>query len=236
MPHERKRTGEQGSLSSGRAAYSASPRGAPAYAQYRSESPPASAYFSHFPGQDHELHQTTPDAYAHFAYSTTLRRHTAEGPSAPMRSAVPSMGELRTAMETEGVRGVWDRTGGRLLTMFSGREQHYEHLPARREEGQKESASARFAHCSIQVRCNSKPNSHRPSLTPRRTRLRTSAHRRRMGYPLGGCKSSCRRTATTSSPWTRPNHCSSSSRRRYTRTRSSYFCAGAQGSAQSWAI
>nr|AFX00736.1 calcium transporting ATPase [Ganoderma lucidum] len=148
---ERKRGGE-GSSSSGRAAYAANSRG-PVYAQHRSESPPASAYFSHFPGQEHELQATTPDAHAHFAYSTTLRRHTLEGPlgipSTPTRSAVPSIGELKTVMETEGVRGVWERTAGRLLAAFSSREQ-YEHLPTHREERQKESASARFAHSSIQ--------------------------------------------------------------------------------------
>ncbi len=65
------------------------------------------------------------------------------------------MGELKTVMENEGVRGVWERTGGRLIASFSGRE-HYEHLPTHREEAQKESASARFAHCSIEVRPNSK--------------------------------------------------------------------------------
>lgn len=158
MALDRKRAGE-GSSSSGRAAYGANPRPAPVYAQYRSESPPASAYFSHFAGHDHELQPTSADAHAHFAYSTTLRRHTLEGPlgipSTPLRSSVPSMGELKTAMENEGVRGVWERTGGRLLAAFWGDRPQYEHLPAHREEAQKESASARFAHCSIEVRCRS---------------------------------------------------------------------------------
>ncbi|KAI1790315.1 calcium-transporting ATPase [Ganoderma leucocontextum] len=151
MALERKRAGE-GSLSSGRAPYAANSR-APVYAQHRNESPPASAYFSHFPGNDHELQPTTPDAHAHFAYSTTLRRHTLEGPlgmpSTPVRNTVPSIGELKAVMETEGVKGVWERTGGRLLAAFSGGEQ-YERLPTHREEGERESASARFAHCSIQ--------------------------------------------------------------------------------------
>ncbi|PIL33698.1 transporter [Ganoderma sinense ZZ0214-1] len=149
MAPERKRPGE-GSSSSGRAAYGAHPRPPPLYAQYRSESPPASAYFSHFAGQDHELHPTTPDAHAHFAYSTTLRRHTLEGSSTPLRSSVPSMGELKSAMETEGVRGVWERTGGRLLAAFTGGKDKHEQLPTHREEGKKESLSARFAHCSIE--------------------------------------------------------------------------------------
>ncbi|TBU36913.1 hypothetical protein BD309DRAFT_1023970, partial [Dichomitus squalens] len=151
---DRKRPG-QASSSSGRATYSASSR-APVYAQYRSESPPASAYFSHFSGDHHEEPQPThPDANAHFAYSTTLRRHTLEGPlgipATPSGSSMPSLGELRGAMETEGVKGVWDRTVGRLTAAFTQRED-YERLPTHREEahGQKESSSARFAHYSVQ--------------------------------------------------------------------------------------
>ena len=154
---DRKRVAE-GSSSSGRATYSASSR-APVYAQYRSESPPASAYFSHFSGDHHEEPQPTrPDANAHFAYSTTLRRHTLDGPlgiqTAPLGSSIPSLGELRGALETEGVKGVWDRTGGRLIAAFTNQRDDYERLPTHREEGhvQKESMSARFAHYSVQVR------------------------------------------------------------------------------------
>nr|VWO94970.1 Calcium-transporting ATPase (EC [Ganoderma boninense] len=168
MALERKRAGE-GSSSSGRAAYGANPRAAPVYAQYRSESPPASAYFSHFAGQDHELQPTTPDAQAHFAYSTTLRRHTLEGPlgipSTPLRSSLPSIGELKNAMEVEGVRGVWERTVGRLFAALSGHRDQHEFLPTHRAEVKKESASARFAHSSIEVRRIYGFRPCRPSLT-----------------------------------------------------------------------
>ncbi|KAH9935143.1 calcium-transporting ATPase [Epithele typhae] len=131
------------SSSSARARYTASPRApmnAEPYNPYRTESPPASAYFSHFDGDHHhEPHPTWPDTDAHFAYSTTLRRHTLEG---PLGLPPPSLGELRNAAETEGPRGVWDRT----------RDQ-YELLPtSRKEDAPTESASARFAHYSIQVR------------------------------------------------------------------------------------
>ncbi len=142
---------------SARARYSANPR-SPAFTNYRSESPPASAYFSHFSGDHHEEPQPTmPDAGAHFAYSTTLRRHTLEGPLGlpppPPGSSINTLGELRNVVETEGAKGLWDRTGGRIVSAFTERDQ-YERLPTHRDERptHKESASATFAHSSIQVR------------------------------------------------------------------------------------
>src|SRR6266545_4020497 len=45
----------------------------------RSPSPPASAYFPLVAGDEHQRFQATPDAEAHFAYSTTLRRHHVDG-------------------------------------------------------------------------------------------------------------------------------------------------------------
>lgn len=153
---------EASSSYSARARYNAnaSPNARPpVYTQYRTESPPASAYFSHFPA-DHsfEPQPTRPDASAHFAYSTTLRRHTLEGPlglppSAP-GSGISSFGELRTVVETEGARGLWERTGGRLVAAFTQRErEQYERLPMHKDEPQRESVSARFAHYSVQVSC-----------------------------------------------------------------------------------
>ncbi|KAI0774913.1 calcium-transporting ATPase [Trametes elegans] len=144
------------STSSARARHAANSRSL-AFTNFRSESPPASAYFSHFSGDHHEEPQPTlPDASAHFAYSTTLRRHTLDGPLGLPHptpgSGISSLGELRTVVENEGARGLWERTGGRLIAAFSQRDP-YERIPTRREEppqAQKESASARFAHCSIQ--------------------------------------------------------------------------------------
>ncbi|KAH9889286.1 E1-E2 ATPase-domain-containing protein [Cubamyces lactineus] len=143
------------STSSGRARYTANPR-TTVYANYRSESPPASAYFSHFSGDHHEEPQPTiPDPNAHFAYSTTLRRHTLEGPlglpHSPHGAGIPSLGELRNVVETEGAQGLWDRTCGRVIAAFTHRDQ-YEQLPTHVEEraAQKESASAKFAHRSVQ--------------------------------------------------------------------------------------
>ncbi|KAI8971019.1 calcium-transporting ATPase [Trametes punicea] len=143
------------STSSARARYAANPRSA-TFASYRSESPPASAYFSHFSGDHHEEPQpTVPDAHAHFAYSTMLRRHTLEGPLGLPHSAsavnIPSLDELRTVAQAEGARGIWERTIGRIIALFNQRGQ-YEQLPTHAEQGtsQRESASARFAHCSVQ--------------------------------------------------------------------------------------
>lgn len=149
---------EASSSYSTRARYPANPSPSnrpPVYTQYRSESPPASAYFSHITGDHHyEPQPTRPDANAHFAYSTTLRRHALEGPLGlphpPPGSGISSLGELRTVVETEGAKGLWDRTVGRLAAASTQREQ-YERLPMHKEDPQKESASARFAHCSAQV-------------------------------------------------------------------------------------
>ncbi|KAI0701005.1 calcium-transporting ATPase [Cerioporus squamosus] len=159
MALERKRQQAQdfaeASSSTARPRQSASAR-PPVYAAHRSESPPASAYFSHFSGDHHyEPQPTRPDTNAHFAYSTTLRRHTVEGPLGippPSAGGISSLGELKSVVETEGAKGLWDRTLGPVVAAFTQRDQ-YERLPTHRERedtSQKESASARFAHRSIQ--------------------------------------------------------------------------------------
>ncbi|RPD57840.1 calcium-transporting ATPase, partial [Lentinus tigrinus ALCF2SS1-6] len=143
----------EASSSSARPRQSANAR-PPVYAAYRSESPPASAYFSHVSGDHHfEPQPTRPDTNAHFAYSTTLRRHTLEGPLGlppPSAGGISSFGELKSVVETEGAKGLWHRTLGPVVAAISGRDE-YERLPTHREDtSQKESASARFAHYSIQ--------------------------------------------------------------------------------------
>ncbi|KAI0076400.1 hypothetical protein K474DRAFT_1560332, partial [Panus rudis PR-1116 ss-1] len=68
----------------------------------RSASPPASAYFSTFTGDHHmEPQPNTPEASAHFAYSTTLRRHHPQ-------HELP-IAELRQVVAEEGPKGVWER-------------------------------------------------------------------------------------------------------------------------------
>lgn len=164
MALERKRQQAQDFASEASSSSSARPRQSanvrpPVYAAHRSESPPASAYFSHFSGDHHfEPQPTRPDANAHFSYSTTLRRHTVEGPLGippPSAGGISSLGELKSVVETEGAKGLWERTLGPVVAAFSGRDQ-YERLPTHREReqdtSQKESASARFAHYSTHVR------------------------------------------------------------------------------------
>ncbi|KAI0752814.1 calcium-transporting ATPase [Daedaleopsis nitida] len=167
-----------------RARYSAnaspSARPPPAYAQYRSESPPASAYFSQFSGDHHQEPQPSrPDTNAHFAYSTTLRRHTLEGPLGlpppPPGGGITSIGELRSVVETEGARGLWERTGGRLIAAFTQREQ-YERLPMHKEESQRESVSARFAHYSIQDTLSHFSTSATDGLSSRRVQELLAIH------------------------------------------------------------
>lgn len=120
----------------------------PTYPPMRSSSPPASAYFSQFTGDHHgEPVPTTPDASAHFAYSTTLRRHHVEQPLAHP----PTLGELRTVVAEEGPSGLWQRATQTLKGLFSQEDLRggYEQLPSQKET--QDTPSARFAHCSIEV-------------------------------------------------------------------------------------
>ena len=120
----------------------------PTYPPMRSSSPPASAYFSHFTGDHHgEPVPTTPDASAHFAYSTTLRRHHVEQPLAHP----PTLGEIRNVVAEEGPSGLWQRLVQTFEGLFSKEDSRgdYERLPSQKES--KDTPSARFAHCSIEV-------------------------------------------------------------------------------------
>ena len=125
---------------------------------HRTESPPASAYFSEFAGDDTLPPQPTPDASSHFAYSTTLRRHHPEGPLAfpqtPHGAALPTFEQLRSVVSEEGTSGLWDKVMGTVRSYVSPETHDYEALPTRREET-KDTPSARFAHCSIEVRDHS---------------------------------------------------------------------------------
>lgn len=121
---------------------------------HRTASPPASAYFPPLSGDHHqEIKPNTPDASAHFAYSTSLRIHTGEGGlSSPAAGNVfPTLDELRTTVERNGAVGLWQSTVSRLRALFSRKEEGYEPLPATQKEAQRETASARFAHYSAEV-------------------------------------------------------------------------------------
>ena len=125
------------------------------YASTRTESPPASAYFSEFAGDDNEP-QPTPDASAHFAYSTTLRRHHTldgyGGAQGHTANGVPMFTELRTVVTEEGAGGLWERVTQLVRAPFGGRggsSGDYERIPTMEEK--KDTPSARFVFYSIEV-------------------------------------------------------------------------------------
>jgi hypothetical protein len=111
--------------------------------QARSASPPASTYFPLLSGDSGARLRPTADAESHFAYSTTLRRHGTDGlPLSPV--------EIASAVNAE-ASSLWSRavsvvTGQPLETSVeSGRA-----TPPPMQDT-RDTMSARFAHCSIEV-------------------------------------------------------------------------------------
>ncbi|KAH9174469.1 calcium-transporting ATPase [Lactarius sanguifluus] len=82
----------------------------------RTSSPPASTYFSPPVGDDQMEMQPNPGAQAHFAYSTTLRRHSVP-PTPPHGAAFPALESIRYAVTDQSPAGLWDR----LLSMVKGK-------------------------------------------------------------------------------------------------------------------
>ena len=114
----------------------------------RPVSPPASAYFPSFPDDPHARPIATPNAEAHFAYSTTLRRHHTEF------TALQSPAHFAAAVNAEAT-GLWSR----LINTVSGRQELEGELEngrpkytALEQEGRSDTLSAKFAHYSVQVR------------------------------------------------------------------------------------
>ena len=115
--------------------------------QQRSPSPPASAYFPLIPGDSsHPRFQATPNAEAHFAYSTSLRRHHVDN------ATLASPGGFATAVNTEATN-LWTR----LVNFVAGQKHDYQPVesretpaPQQRTEA-KDTLSAKFAHCSVEV-------------------------------------------------------------------------------------
>jgi Ca2+-transporting ATPase len=116
--------------------------------QQRSPSPPASAYFPLVQDDVHPRFQATPDAESHFAYSTTLRRHHVDG------GALPTPKGLAAAVNAE-ASSLWSQ----MINFFSGRtkndyqllENGRETPPVQQRMELKGTASAKFAHCSVEV-------------------------------------------------------------------------------------
>ena len=127
-----------------------------AYPATRSSSPPASTYFTPYDGGHHgDPQPATPEANAHFAYSTTLRRHRAEGPlglgTPGSANGFPKLEELRTVVEEEGPSGLWQRTVGLVKGLLS-KDEGYEKLATPMVSDNRETPSAIFAHRSVEVR------------------------------------------------------------------------------------
>ncbi|KAF9234187.1 hypothetical protein BU15DRAFT_90076 [Melanogaster broomeanus] len=121
----------------------------PLYANHRAPSPPASSYFPSVSDSQIGEPQPTPGASTHFAYSTTLRRHHAEGSlSMSLHHAAKALGH-----------GLWQKavsavTGQRVQD--DALEGGYSLVgdrpsppPAHREDKQ-DTASARFARWSVE--------------------------------------------------------------------------------------
>jgi Ca2+-transporting ATPase len=124
------------------------PRSATGYRQQqRSPSPPASAYFPLLQDDVHPRFQATPDADAHFAYSTTLRRHHVDG------AALSTPKGLAAAVNAE-ASSLWSRVinfiSGRTTNDYQPLENGSDTPPVQRPESEG-TLSAKFAHCSVEV-------------------------------------------------------------------------------------
>ena len=114
----------------------------------RPPSPPASAYFPSFPDDPYARPVAAPDAESHFAYSTTLRRHHTEF------TALQSPALFAAAVNAEATT-LWSRLSS---TISGAREPEAEgggsrpKYTALEHEAKGDTLSARFAHCSIEVR------------------------------------------------------------------------------------
>ncbi|KAF9450118.1 Ca-transporting ATPase [Macrolepiota fuliginosa MF-IS2] len=120
----------------------------------RTPSPPASSYFPLLSADTNARLRPTPDAEAHFSYSTTLRRHHSDG------AALTSPGHFAAAVESEAM-SLWKRA---VLTITGQPESEWgdeEQLPTTtrpqaqvvgglQKEERKDTVSAKFAHYSVE--------------------------------------------------------------------------------------
>ncbi|KAJ7350798.1 Ca-transporting ATPase [Mycena albidolilacea] len=143
MGYERKRVVSDTAAASSSSSFVRHHAFAPMHDQQRSASPPASTYFPLLSGDSGARLRPTADAESHFAYSTTLRRHGADGsPISPI--------DIAHAVNAE-ASSLWTRavsvvTGQPLETnLENGRM-----TPPPMQEQLRDTMSARFAHCSIE--------------------------------------------------------------------------------------
>ncbi|KAF5375534.1 hypothetical protein D9615_009193 [Tricholomella constricta] len=145
MGERKKRTVSTMSINSVASTSSASHR--QLYHPNRSPSPPASAYFPLLSADSSARLRPTPDAEAHFAYSTTLRRHQSEA------SALASPAHLANAVNAE-AQGLWSRavgfvTGQRPEHEYTAVVENGRVTPPSQREPHAITASAQFAHTSV---------------------------------------------------------------------------------------
>lgn len=116
------------------------------HTQPRSESPPASAYFPLLSADSNARLRPVPDAEAHFAYSTTLRRHPAE---LTMASTAQAVNAEASSLWSKFVGTV---TGQRQKDEYGERMENGHVIAADVPgEGKRDTASAQFAHYSVEV-------------------------------------------------------------------------------------
>lgn len=135
----------------------------------RSPSPPASAYFSDLPLSEEPT--AFKDATAHFAYSTTLRRHTSDSilptsHSYPSGASSSKLQSLAESMSSEGVdlwRRVISTVGGQSLDTGQGNE--HASGQGHGKKSLQETPSSVYAHSSIEVRLWSPHDLHPYSIT-----------------------------------------------------------------------
>lgn len=117
----------------------------------RTPSPPASAYFPLLSADTNTRLRPTPDAESHFAYSTTLRRHHSDGTalSSPAVFAAAVNAEA-TSLWTRAVNAITGRSINEYQPVEGGRESP----PMTQRAEPKDTASAKFAHHTVEVRLN----------------------------------------------------------------------------------
>jgi P-type Ca2+ transporter type 2C len=113
--------------------------------QARSESPPASAYFPLLSADSNARFRPVPDAEAHFAYSTTLRRHHTD---------------LTLASTAQAVNAEASSLWSKVMGAITGKRKEGDHeermgnghaIGDTTGEVKRDTASARFAHYSVEV-------------------------------------------------------------------------------------
>lgn len=117
--------------------------------QPRPASPPASTYFSGFTGPYDEPLPTA-GAQAHFAYSTTLRRHHVDGVVSPDR---PGFGPLQPLVSTVEEAGGWLRRqtdGARGDASHEGALENGWVGSSHSHQPQRETPSAKYAHLPVE--------------------------------------------------------------------------------------